>query len=222
MNSGARSPNESAMDLKAHWEKVYQDKGPEQMSWFQAEARLSRELIEVAVPDRDASILDAGAGASTLVDGLLWAGYRRLTVLDLASAALVVARRRVGDPGNGVTWLEGDVLSAELPAGTVDLWHDRAVFHFLTLPADRARYVAQVLRTVRPGGSVLIATFAEDGPTTCSGLEVVRYSPAELHAALGEGFHFVESHREEHRTPWGATQNFTYCLCRLRSSGVPR
>jgi 2-polyprenyl-3-methyl-5-hydroxy-6-metoxy-1,4-benzoquinol methylase len=203
------------MDRHEHWETVYRTKGPDQVSWFQAEARLSRELITRAAPDRAAAIIDIGAGASTLVDGLLGAGYHHLTVVDISAAALELAKTRLGAAAAPVTWQAADVLAAEFPAQRFDVWHDRAVFHFLTDPADRARYVAQVRHAVRPGGIVLVATFAEDGPLKCSGLEVARYAPDALHAEFGEGFALIESHRELHTTPSGATQAFTYCVCRV-------
>lgn len=202
------------MDRSAHWEQVYRTKGPDQVSWFQAEALLSRALIEQAAPDRTASIIDVGAGASTLVDGLLGAGYQHITVVDLSSAALALTQRRLGDAAASVVWHEADVLTAELPGQHFDVWHDRAVFHFLVDSADRARYVEQVRRAVRPGGIVLVATFAEDGPTRCSGLDVARYSPAALHAQFGAEFELLESRREVHTTPSGASQAFTYCVCR--------
>jgi len=203
------------MDRHEHWETVYRTKGPDQVSWFQAEARLSRELITRAAPDRTAAIIDIGAGASTLVDGLISAGYQQLTVVDISAAALELAKTRLGAAAAPVTWQAADVLAAEFPAQGFDVWHDRAVFHFLTAPEDRARYVAQVRHAVRPGGIVLVATFAEDGPLKCSGLEVARYAPDALHAEFGEGFALVESHRELHTTPSGATQAFTYCVCRV-------
>jgi 2-polyprenyl-3-methyl-5-hydroxy-6-metoxy-1,4-benzoquinol methylase len=203
------------MDRHEHWETVYRTKGPDQVSWFQAEARLSRELITRAAPNRDAAIIDIGAGASTLVDGLLSAGYHQMTVVDISAAALALAKTRLGAAAAPVTWQAADVLAAEFPAQRFDVWHDRAVFHFLTDPADRARYVAQVRHAVRPGGIVLVATFAEDGPLKCSGLEVARYAPDALHAEFGEGFTLMESHRELHTTPSGATQAFTYCVCRV-------
>ena len=202
------------MDAKTHWEQVYRDKGPDQCSWFQQEARLSREFIELVAPDRDASILDVGAGASTLVDGLLASGYRDVAVLDLSAAALAQARARLGAAAARVTWMEADVLQVPLTPASLDVWHDRAVFHFLTEERSRAQYVAQVRHAVRPGGHVLVATFAEDGPTRCSGLEVARYSATALRGEFGQDFRVVESRREEHHTPWGAVQAFTYCLCR--------
>ena len=202
------------MDRKAHWEQIYRTKGPDQVSWFEAEARLSLTLIERAVPERDAAIIDVGAGAATLVDGLLAAGYRQVTVLDLSAAALIQAQLRLGDRAGTVAWREADILTAELPAHAFDLWHDRAVFHFLTGAADRARYVAQVRHALRPGGYALVATFAEDGPTRCSGLEVARYTPEALHSEFGDEFQLVTSMHQMHRTPWDARQAFTYCLCR--------
>lgn len=202
------------MDRRAHWECVYAAKRQDQVSWFQAEARLSLDLITRSAPPPDATIVDVGGGASRLVDGLLAHGYRTVQVLDLSAAALAAAQARLGTAGDLVHWTVGDVLEAEFAAGSVDVWHDRAVFHFLTDPADRARYVEQVQHAVRPDGLVLVATFAEDGPLKCSGLEVVRYSPEALHHEFGDDFVVLESHREEHRTPWDAVQQFTYCLCR--------
>jgi SAM-dependent methyltransferase len=170
-------------------------------------------------PDRDARIVDIGAGASTLVDGLLDGGYHDITVLDLSEAALQVAQTRLGRKGEPVTWQVADVCHADLEPASYDIWHDRAVFHFLTDAADRAAYVAQVRRSLRPGGHVIVATFADDGPERCSGLPVVRYSAAQLHAALGPGFGLVESHREVHVTPARSQQVFTYLVCRY--TGAP-
>jgi ubiquinone/menaquinone biosynthesis C-methylase UbiE len=203
------------MDSKAHWEKVYQEKAPDQVSWYQAEAALSQRLIEELAPDRSAAILDVGAGASVLVDGLLRAEYRDLSVLDISSAALRQSQQRLGASADAVRWIAGDVLTTPLAAASVDVWHDRAVFHFLTDADDRARYVRQVRRAVRPRGIVLVATFADDGPTKCSGLDVMRYTPDALHDEFGGAFRLLRSEREEHRTPWGAVQSFTYCLCRF-------
>lgn len=202
------------MDSKAHWDRVYRSTSPEQVSWYQPELTLSLGLIRRAVPDTSAAIIDVGGGASTLVDGLLAAGYHRLTVLDLSGAALAAAQARLGAAAASVVWLDADVLATPFRGEAFDLWHDRAVFHFLTRPSDRRRYVAQVERAVLPGGHLLIATFAPDGPSRCSGLEVARYSPEELHAELGVGFRLISSHREEHRTPDGRTQAFLYCLFR--------
>ena len=202
------------MNRKQHWEDIYRLKGPGEVSWYQAEARLSLEWIRRLTSRGDDPIIDVGGGASVLVDALLGAGYSKVTVLDLARPALRRAQERLGVSGPSVTWVEADILSAPLPEARFAFWHDRAVFHFLTDPDDRARYVEQVRRAVRPGGHVLVATFAADGPTQCSGLEVARYDPAELHGQFGAGFELVAAEREEHRTPAGAVQAFTYCICR--------
>lgn len=203
------------MDRRSHWDNVYRTKGPEQVSWFQAEARLSRTLIERCAPDRGARIIDVGAGASRLLTELLQAGYQHLTVVDLSVAALTLAQQQVGARSAEVTWRAGDVLDLDFAPAAFDVWHDRAVFHFLTQPDERARYVAQVRRAVAPGGHVLAATFAEDGPLKCSGLEVARYSPTALHGEFGPDFQLVASERELHTTPAGGHQAFTYCVCRF-------
>jgi SAM-dependent methyltransferase len=201
------------MDTRAHWDAIYREKGAEGVSWYQAEARLSLELI-IRVAPPDGRILDVGGGASRLVDGLLAAGYFNITVLDFSPAALEQARARLGVNGTTVSWIEADILTVSLPHHAMDVWHDRAVFHFLTAARDRERYVKQVGDALSPGGHVLVATFAEDGPTRCSGLEVVRYSPQALLHEFGADFQMVSSAREEHVTPAGVSQAFTYCLCR--------
>lgn len=203
------------MDTKAHWERVYRTSASTDVSWYQREARLSLELIRRVVDDQSEPIIDVGGGASTLVDGLLDAGYSDVTVLDLARAPLDAAKSRLRSRAPLVRWVEADVLTATLPEHRYGLWHDRAVFHFLDDVEDRARYVKQAHRAVRPGGYVIIASFAPEGPERCSGLEVVRYSCESMHAQFGSGFTLVDSVREEHRTPGGALQAFVYCLCRV-------
>ena len=203
------------MDSKGYWEAVYRSKRFADVSWFQATPTISLELIGRAAPDSSARIIDVGGGASTLVDGLLERGYKDLTVLDVSDTALAKARGRLGDAASRVRWLSADALTVELPGAQYDLWHDRAVFHFLIDVVDRNAYITQVRRALRQGGYVLIATFAEDGPTTCSGLPVARYSADALHAEFDGGFEFVESVREQHRTPSGSLQSFVYCLCRF-------
>lgn len=198
-----------------HWEHVYRSRQPHEMSWFQREAELSLELIDRVAPDRASRILDVGGGASRLADGLLEAGYRRLTVLDISPLALEHARQRLGLRAALVEWREADVLEAELAPDAVDVWHDRAVFHFLTEPADRGRYVGRARRTIRPGGHLLVATFAHDGPPSCSGLPVARYTAESLQREFGAGFTLVESVREEHATPHGAWQAFIYCVMQV-------
>ena len=199
-------------DRHQHWERVYTDKATDQVSWFQPHAASSLRLI-TGCADPDANIIDVGGGASVLVDDLLDAGYRNLTVLDLAGSALAVSRKRLGERAQSVNWIAADITRAELPAATYDVWHDRAVFHFLTDPDDRARYVAQVLKSVKPGGHVIIATFGPGGPLQCSGLDVVRYAPENLHAEFGAPFRLVGHQTETHHTPAGKEQEFVYCYC---------
>jgi SAM-dependent methyltransferase len=202
------------MTGREHWNRIYRTKVPAELSWYQPEARVSLRLIRQVAPESWTPILDAGGGASTLVDGLLDHDYRAVTVLDLAPAALERAQQRLGQRARLVTWLAADILTADLMPAGYGVWHDRAVFHFLQDPEDRARYVAQVRRAVRPGGHVIMASFAPDGPARCSGLDVVRYSAEAIHGELGAGFRLVESVREDHRTPAGVTQVFSYCVCR--------
>ena len=197
---------------KDHWEHVYQTKPTDSVSWFQEHAQRSLQLIRQTGIEPAAPIIDVGGGASTLVDDLLAAGHSNLTVLDLSSAALAAARKRLGPQLAGrVTWLEADITEVELPAHAYALWHDRALFHFLTAGEDRQKYVEAVLRAVKPGGHVIVATFAADGPTRCSGLPVVRYDPAELQAALGTAFDLVRYERDTHATPFGTVQQFVFC-----------
>ncbi len=203
------------MDPRSHWQEVFTTRKATEVSWYQASAVLSLSMIRRAAPERSSSIIDVGGGASTLVDGLLADGYDSVTVLDVSGAALAEAAARLGGDAGRVTWLEANVLEASLPAHAYDLWHDRALFHFLTDASARRRYARQARAAVRPGGHLVIAAFAADGPTRCSGLDVARYTPRELHAQLGSGFELLESAREEHRTPAGVVQPFTYCLCRV-------
>jgi SAM-dependent methyltransferase len=202
------------MPAKDHWEHVYATKPSDTVSWFQPHAEQSLRLIrETGVP-RDAALIDVGGGASTLVDDLLANGYSALTVLDLSAAALAAAQARLGASARSVRWLEADITRAALPVHAFDVWHDRAVFHFLTDPADRAAYVQAVLRSVKPGGHVIVATFAEDGPLQCSGLPVMRYGASALHAEFGAPFELLAHERESHQTPFGTAQSFVYCYCR--------
>lgn len=203
------------MERRDHWERIYRSIAVSDASWYQSIPAISLELIRRVAPDLDTPIIDVGGGASTLVDGLLDEGYRNVTVLDLSDAALAIARRRLGARAAHVTWIESDVLTAPLPPEGYGVWHDRAVFHFLTDLRDREQYVARTHDAVRANGHVIVASFAPDGPTRCSGLDVVRYSPETMHAQFGPAFRLLESVGEEHRTPSGATQAFVYCLCRV-------
>lgn len=202
------------MDAKRHWENVYETKRPDQVSWYRPHLDVSLGLIERSVPDRDARIIDVGGGEATLVDDLLTNGYRRVDVLDLSAKALEVARERLGTGASTVGWLQGDVTTHVFAANEYDLWHDRAVFHFLTEPNQRQAYVRQVARTVKTGGHVIVATFGPEGPTQCSGLDVMRYDSGAVHQEFGPRFDLVDHHVEDHKTPNGGRQQFVYCLCR--------
>ncbi len=197
-----------------HWEKVYQIKSPDAVSWFQEHATRSLEIIRSIGKTSEAQIIDVGSGASTLLDDLLTGGFKHVSVLDLSANALEVARRRLGPHGQNVRWMTGDIRTVDLPELTYDIWHDRAVFHFLTDPADRIAYVRQVVKSVKPGGHVIVATFAPDGPEQCSGLPAVRYDPNQLHDEFGPAFELLEHAIEAHKTPWGSVQHFAYCHCR--------
>ena len=203
-----------SMQSKEHWEKVYTTKSPESVSWFQEHAEQSLRLIRETGAGNGAAIIDVGGGASTLVDDLLAEGYSRLSVLDLSKEALAVAQKRLGQLSGKVQWIEADVTQASLPRHTFDVWHDRAVFHFLTEPEQRQAYVETVLQAVKPGGHVIVATFAEDGPEQCSGLQVMRYSADSLHAQFGSPFALQKHEKEAHHTPFGTVQTFVYCYCR--------
>jgi ubiquinone/menaquinone biosynthesis C-methylase UbiE len=202
------------MQSKNHWENVYSTKSSDEVSWFQAHAETSLKIISDANLQPGVQIIDVGGGASTLVDGLLAVGHKNITVLDLSGAALKTSSTRLGTKAAIVKWLEANILEANLPAQTYDVWHDRAVFHFLTSEQDRQAYVDTVLRAVKPGGLVIVATFAEDGPEKCSGLPVMRYDSQQLHGEFGEPFELLGSKQESHNTPKGDEQKFVYCFCK--------
>ena len=198
-----------------HWETVYKNKPVDRVSWFQNHADRSLAMIrQTGLAPAEARVIDVGAGASVLVDDLLDAGYRHVTVLDIAEPALAVSRARLGERAAQVDWRVGDVTTVELPQSGYDIWHDRAVFHFLTDEADRKRYVEQVWRAVRPGGFVIVATFGPNGPLQCSSLDVCRYAPEALHGEFGTGYELIAHQTEQHATPAGQSQEFVYCFCR--------
>lgn len=199
------------MQRKDHWESTYASKAINAVSWFQEHGELSLRLIEATEVPLSASIIDVGGGASTLVDDLLSRGYSDLTVLDLSGTALSAAKARLGVLGDQVAWLEADITSVQLPPNAFDVWHDRAVFHFLNSEDERRAYLEAAHGSVKPGGQVIVATFAEDGPTKCSGLPVVRYSAKDLQSEFGPHFTLLHHEREEHRTPMGTMQAFIYC-----------
>ena len=201
------------MDGRAHWEKIYHGKPPDAFSWYRPHLETSLELIERAAAGPSAAIIDVGGGESTLVDDLVARGYRNLTVLDISATALEVTKARLGPRSERVQWIAADVIEADLAPQRYDVWHDRAVFHFLTADEQRAAYVRQVMRAVKPGGHVIVSTFGPEGPEKCSGLEVVRYDAEALHGKFGRHFRLLESRQETHRTPFGTTQQFLYCYC---------
>jgi SAM-dependent methyltransferase len=203
------------MDAKTHWDKVYTGKAPEAFSWYRPHLETSVALIERATPALSSSIIDAGGGSSTLVDDLLARGYKNLTVLDISSAAIEATQKRLGRAAAQVQWLVADVAKITFEPGAYDLWHDRAVFHFLATNAERVNYVRQVARSVKRGGHVIVSTFGPEGPTRCSGLKTVRYDADALHDEFGTRFRLVENSKELHRTPFGTTQQFLYCYCRI-------
>ncbi|NQV22461.1 MAG: class I SAM-dependent methyltransferase [Rhodospirillales bacterium] len=204
---------ENDLDARRHWQGIHQKKSAPSVSWYQDTPRTSLNLIHETGLGQAAAIVDVGGGASTLVDHLLAEGFTRLSVLDIASAGLEQARARLGAKADKVLWLTEDA-TAWRPGPTFDLWHDRAVFHFLTDPSDRAGYRAALGNALRPGGWVIVATFALDGPEKCSGLPVVHYSSETLSAELGPDFALIEARSEVHLTPGGAPQSFVYGLFR--------
>jgi len=205
----------ASMDAKTHWEKVYTTKAPDAVSWYSPHLKTALALIERAAGALSASIIDVGGGESTLVDDLLLRGYKDLTVLDVSETAIDFATNRLGSAAEQVRWLVGDITAIELEPCAYDLWHDRAVFHFLTAREQRIAYVRQVTRSVKPGGHIIISTFGPEGPTKCSGLEVMRYEPESLHGEFGARFHLVESSKEVHQTPFATKEQFLYCYCRI-------
>ncbi|WP_158671815.1 class I SAM-dependent methyltransferase [Bradyrhizobium guangdongense] len=196
-------------DRSAHWDHVYATKGEAEVSWYQDSPAISLEMIRAASPNHDAAIIDIGGGASRLVDALLQDGYRDVGVLDISVNALDAAKKRIGASASMVDWIVADATSWR-PAKSYDVWHDRAAFHFLTDPRDRAAYVERLRSAVASGGQVIIGTFAPDGPEKCSGLPVQRHDSASLAAELGPEFELMETRRETHHTPWNSTQAFQF------------
>jgi hypothetical protein len=197
------------MDRQDHWQRVYTTKSEQEVSWFEGLPAVSIQLMESAGLTPDSCVVDVGGGDSRLVDALVARGLDCLAVLDVSDAALQRAQQRLGDSARIPTWIATDV-SADWSLKPMDIWHDRAVFHFLTAPEDRARYVSHLRETLKRNGSAIIATFALDGPEKCSGLPVARYSPETLADELGEGFKLIESVPHRHQTPWGTSQSFQY------------
>jgi 2-polyprenyl-3-methyl-5-hydroxy-6-metoxy-1,4-benzoquinol methylase len=203
------------MDARTHWEKVYKTKAPDAVSWYRPHLETSLALIERTGAGTSSAIIDVGAGESTLADDLLSRGYENITVLDISETAIDVCKNRMGTAAGRIHWLVADVTRTELDTHVYDVWHDRAVFHFLTEPEQRAAYVRNVARSVKRDGHVVVSTFGPGGPMKCSGLDVVRYNADSLHDQFGARFRLVESSKELHRTPFGTTQQFLYCYCKV-------
>ncbi len=201
------------MNRKTHWEGVYRDKSPLNVSWYQREPSQSLDLIGRSVANTTAAIIDVGGGASLLVDRLLDLGYQHVSVLDISARALAHARARLAERADQVEWIESDITLFR-PAHRYALWHDRAVFHFLTDANDRMAYVDTLRRSLLSGGHAIIAAFAIGGPTQCSGLDIVQYDAAKLMRELGAGFELLEERSELHITPAGKEQKFSYFRCR--------
>ena len=197
------------MDRTVHWNTVYTTKSEHEVSWFEALPEASLRMMEAAGLTRETCVLDVGGGDSHLIDVLAARGLECLAVLDVSGAALGRARSRLGAAASIPIWIEADV-TGDWSLHPMDIWHDRAVFHFLTDPGDRARYRAHLRQTLKVGGSAIVATFAPDGPTSCSGLPVMRYSPETLTQELGPELTLVEAIPHTHTTPWGTTQSFQY------------
>jgi trans-aconitate methyltransferase len=199
----------TAILRRDHWDRVYTSKGENDVSWFEPFPDLSLAVLDAAGLTSDACIVDIGGGASRLIDELIRRGLTCLAVLDVSLAALERTQTRLGDAARIPIWIAADVTD-NWTLKPMDVWHDRAVFHFLTAPGDRARYVHHLKQTVKVGGTTIIATFAPDGPEKCSGLPVMRYSPESLARELGDEFSLVQALPHVHQTPWGATQSFQY------------
>lgn len=197
------------LNRKSHWQNVYKNKSPLEVSWYQPEPRLSLALIKEAKAARNEAVIDIGGGASNLVDHLLQVGYSNVSVLDISGNALAKAKERLGDLADKVHWYESDV-TAFVPPTSYTIWHDRAVFHFLTDAADQASYVEVLKQALKPNGSLIIATFATDGPEKCSGLNIVQYDKAKMQAILGEGFELMAECHEIHMTPAKKEQKFVF------------
>jgi len=208
-----------SMRMQNHWQDIYATKGESQTSWFRPHLDTSLRLIDSLGLPASKAIIDVGAGRSTLVDDLIKKGFRDVTALDISPAALSQSRRRMELAGDLVRWINADVFAANLPSTRFDVWHDRAVFHFLVSEDEQARYAALAARCVREGGHLVIGTFALDGPDRCSDLPVCRYDAAGL-AARFPDFTLVADAREEHRTPGGSTQPFTYVLLRKNEAAA--
>lgn len=196
-------------DRKLHWENVYQQKSPHEVSWYQQNPSLSLQLIQHCQLAPDAALIDVGGGASRLADSLINDAYSNVTVLDVSAHALEHAKTRLADKAGTVEWFAEDITGFK-PPHRFSLWHDRAVFHFLTSRSDREKYISVLKQALEPGGFVIIMAFAMDGPLKCSGLDIVQYDAEKLLAELGQGFELLETGHEIHNTPAEQQQRFAY------------
>jgi len=199
-------------EAKEHWENIYQTKESDGVSWFQEKPETSLNLISEANIDKNAKIIDVSSGDSRLVDNLLDLVFRHITVLDISSTALNKAKKRLGNRANNVKWVASDLMEFETDE-LYDLWHDRAVLHFLTEEEDIKRYVEKVKQSLKPNGYLIISMFSEKGPKKCSGLEIKQYSEASVKKLFAD-FEHIKSFEEEHITPWGASQVFIFSVFR--------
>lgn len=199
------------MNRKDHWEHVYSTRTIENLGWYEPHLQTSLDWIKELSSGADAPIIDVGGGASTLADDLLNAGYKSVTVLDISARALKAIKTRMGKVAELVDWIEGDITSIELPANHYELWHDRAVFHFLTMPEQQQKYRENLSKALKPDGSLIIGTFSLEAPPKCSGLPVQRYSPKHLGDTLGKEFVIKRYRKELHITPSGLEQMYLYC-----------
>lgn len=203
------------MNKKVHWETVYETKSDRQVSWFREHLDNSLQMILETKVGKEAAIIDVGGGSSSLAADLFEQGFADVSVLDISAKALEKSKARLGKRAAQIEWIEADITQVSLPENHYDVWHDRAVFHFLTAAEDRQKYVEQVLRSLKVGGHIIVASFGENGPQKCSGLDVVRYNPETMHNEFGNNFNLVESLSETHETPFQTTQEFIYCYCRM-------
>jgi ubiquinone/menaquinone biosynthesis C-methylase UbiE len=202
------------MDRKTHWENVYSTKQDDQVSWYREHLDNSLRMILQTGVEKDAPIIDVGGGSSTLADDLLERGFADVSVLDISAQAIGRSKARLDRRAEQIEWIEADITNVSLPENHYEVWHDRAVFHFLTGAEDRHKYVELVMRSLKVGGHIIVASFGLNGPQKCSGLDVRQYSPETMHAEFGSGFQLVKSLNETHQTPFGTNQEFVYCYCR--------
>ncbi len=199
---------------KTHWENIYAVKKPTEVSWYREHLENSFKMILQTKTEKTAAIIDVGGGSSTLVDDLLDENFSNLSVLDISANAIETSKKRLGNKSDKVKWIEADITDVSLPENHYDVWHDRAVFHFLTEREDRKKYVELVTRSLKVGGHIIVASFGLNGPSKCSGLDVVRYRPETMKDEFGKSFKFVKSFKETHHTPFETTQEFVYCYFR--------